>query len=284
MGLLYVQIIMWFLYTVSSRINPYPDITDEKFINDCVRFHNDNRSSVNPPASNMLYMTWDEGLAVTARAWARHCVFRYNIYENDVKRLHPVFTPVGENLWVRSLPRAFNVKLAIRSWVDEGKYYDYETDVCQEGKMCGNYKQVVWATSYKVGCAVQKCPNGVKAISFKAEAIFVCNYATAGNYYGEKPYQEGKACSACKDANDQCQNKLCHNQMRDRLKSYYWMPDWDTALVPKDPSLTTEDPFLATGDNALTMCIASSISVMPLRPLPLFLTFVTAFREYLISL
>lgn len=33
-----------------------PDIEDAKFIEDCVRVHNDFRSKVNPPASNMLRM------------------------------------------------------------------------------------------------------------------------------------------------------------------------------------------------------------------------------------
>ncbi|KAL0963074.1 hypothetical protein UPYG_G00349340 [Umbra pygmaea] len=234
------------LYTISSGNNPFPDITDEKFINECVSVHNNNRSSVNPPAGNMLYMTWDDALAITARAWAKRCVFKHNIYLEDEKnRVHPVFTSVGENIWASSATSSFSVSHVIRGWVDEVKYYNYETNVCQEEKKCGHYTQVVWATSYKVGCAVQKCPNGVKATPYKAGAVFVCNYATSGNYDGEKPYQEGKACSACKDANDRCEAKLCHNKERDELKRYNWKPNWDTGLVQKDPSLTTEDPSLA---------------------------------------
>ncbi|KAL0963075.1 hypothetical protein UPYG_G00349350 [Umbra pygmaea] len=266
-------------YTVSSGNNQFPDITDENFINDCVRIHNDNRSSVNPPASNMLYMTWDDALAVTARAWARHCVFKHNIYLKEVKQVHPVFTSVGENIWVGAPPSTFSVSRAIRKWVDEVMYYSYQRNVCQQGEMCGHYTQVVWATSYKVGCAVQMCPNGVKETLFsnKAGAIFVCNYATAGNYVGEKPYQQGEACTACKDANDRCNAKLCHNQQRDELKSYNWKPDWDIGLAPKDPSITNGDPSLANGDPVLTTCGSSCISVLILRPLGLFLTFVTAF-------
>ncbi|KAK3505953.1 hypothetical protein QTP70_018859, partial [Hemibagrus guttatus] len=39
---------------------------------------------------------------------------------------------------------------------------------------------VVWATTYKVGCAVTFCPDGVRDTSFshRPGAIFVCNYAT----------------------------------------------------------------------------------------------------------
>ncbi|KAL0963077.1 hypothetical protein UPYG_G00349370 [Umbra pygmaea] len=243
-------------YTISSGNNPLPDITDEKFINDCVRIHNDNRSSVNPPASNMLYMTWDDALAVTARAWARFCVFKHNIYLKEVSRIHPVFTSVGENIWVGAPPSTFSVSGALLAWVDEVKDYNYQSNVCQPGKICGHYTQVVWATSYKVGCAVQMCPNGIEDFSNNAGAIFVCNYATAGNYVGEKPYQEGEECSACKDAKDQCEAKLCRNIERDTQKGYSWTPDWDPAL---------------------TYCGSSCISILTLRPLVLLLTFVSAF-------
>ena len=33
-----------------------PEITNEKFIDECVKSHNQNRSNVNPPAGNMRYM------------------------------------------------------------------------------------------------------------------------------------------------------------------------------------------------------------------------------------
>ncbi|XP_028427148.1 LOW QUALITY PROTEIN: glioma pathogenesis-related protein 1-like [Perca flavescens] len=75
-----------------------PEITDGKFIDECVREHNEARSSVSPSASDMLYMTWDDGLAITARAWARHCVFEHNTYLKDVMVcVHPTFSSFGEN-------------------------------------------------------------------------------------------------------------------------------------------------------------------------------------------
>lgn len=156
-----------------------PEITDGKFIDECVREHNRARSSASPPASDMLYMTWDEGLAITARAWARHCVFEHNIYLKDVRRVHPTFSSVGENIWAGYPPSYFNVLGAIKSWVDEKQYYDYNSNVCTN--VCGHYTQVVWASSYKVGCAAQLCKKGVKNTRFASEegVIFVCNYATA---------------------------------------------------------------------------------------------------------
>uniref|UniRef100_A0A8C7K1G5 SCP domain-containing protein n=1 Tax=Oncorhynchus kisutch TaxID=8019 RepID=A0A8C7K1G5_ONCKI len=233
----------------SSEYNPFPGITDKKFIDDCVRIHNDNRSSVNPPARNMLYMTWDEGLAITARAWARHCDFQHNIYLKEVRR------NIGQG------PRrpTFSVMQAMDLWVKEVNDYSYQSNACKPRKMCGHYTQVVWATSYKVGCAVQICPNASTRTSFsdKEGAIFVCNYAEAGNVVEMLPYQNRlEECSSCEGANNQCQAKLCHNPKRDEQKSYRWTPDWD--------------PTLAT-------CGPCCMAILAIRPLALLLTFVAAF-------
>ncbi|XP_010788071.1 glioma pathogenesis-related protein 1-like, partial [Notothenia coriiceps] len=126
-----------------------------------------------------VYQTWDEGLAITAAAWARNCLFEHNVDLKDVRRMHATFSSVGENLWAGFPASDFNVRSAIKSWVDEVHQYNFDENSCSG--VCGHYTQVVWASSYKVGCAVQLCPNGVKSTSFASRegAIFVCNYATA---------------------------------------------------------------------------------------------------------
>uniref|UniRef100_UPI0037E846C5 GLIPR1-like protein 1 n=1 Tax=Semicossyphus pulcher TaxID=241346 RepID=UPI0037E846C5 len=192
-----------------------PEITDWKFITECVKEHNRARSSVSPPASNMLYMTWDEDLAITSRAWARHCVFEHN-----PQRRHPTFSSVGENIWTGYPPSTFDVTGAIKSWVDEKQVYDYDSQVCRS--VCGHYTQVVWANSYKVGCAAHLCPNGVQKTGFgpTAGVLFVCNYAPAGNVNGRKPYEsKGAACSGCEGT---CVDQLCRSPDRDSDESYYW--------------------------------------------------------------
>ncbi|XP_030634028.1 GLIPR1-like protein 1 [Chanos chanos] len=239
--------------TVKTEIH-FPEITDKKFIDECVNLHNKHRSSVNPQASNMRHMTWDEALAVTARAWARKCVFEHNIYLGETKRVHPIYTSVGENIWAGAPPAHFSVETAINSWMKEVKYYTYDSHSCT--RVCGHYTQVVWADSYKVGCAVQVCPDGVSKTTFSSKkgVIFVCDYATGGNYNGVKPYKTGKSCSACMD--DTCQDKLCYNPERDRLKRYNWRPDWD-------PDLASCDSF----------CKA----VLAIRPITLALTFISVY-------
>ncbi|TDG96918.1 hypothetical protein EPR50_G00233980 [Perca flavescens] len=250
-----VQMLLWAWIVLDSGVCSVslPEITDGKFIDECVREHNEARSSVSPSASDMLYMTWDEGLAITARAWARHCVFEHNIYLKDVRRVHPTFSSVGENIWTGYPPSTFDVQGAIKSWVDEKQDYDYSSNVCTH--ICGHYTQVVWASTYKVGCAAQLCPNGVKNTEFASEegVIFVCNYATAGNVNERRPYERGTSCSGCKG---NCEKKLCRSQERDSQKSYNWTPDWDPALA------------------------TNYATILIVRPTALIFTFITAYAVH----
>ncbi|NXR11611.1 GLIP1 protein, partial [Semnornis frantzii] len=149
-----------------------PDAADPNFIQECVQAHNKFRSGVTPPASNMLYMSWDPDLAKTAKAWAKKCLFKHNTYLRVPGQAHPKFSPVGENLWTGSLS-LFTVQGAITSWYNEVSAYTYATNACRG--VCGHYTQVVWATSYKVGCAVHFCPR-VAHSSITNAAHFVCNY------------------------------------------------------------------------------------------------------------
>ncbi|XP_009580557.1 PREDICTED: glioma pathogenesis-related protein 1-like [Fulmarus glacialis] len=224
-----------------------PDVGDPKFIEECVRTHNRFRSGVNPPASNMLYMSWDPDLAKTAKAWAKKCLFKHNTYLEDPGQAHPKFSPVGENLWTGSLS-IFTVQGAITSWYNEVSAYNYATNNCRGA--CGHYTQIVWATSYKVGCAVHFCPR-VAYISVTNAAHFICNYGPAGNYPG-RPYKTGAACSDCNG--EQCASQLCQNAERDKVISdSRWHPDWDRPA-----------------------CDEYCITVIALRPLLLVLTILAA--------
>ncbi|OXB69038.1 hypothetical protein ASZ78_012866 [Callipepla squamata] len=182
---------------------PLPDIEDPKFIEDCVRTHNTFRSRVNPPASNMFRMSWDPALAKSAKAWAKKCMFEHNIYLKMPRKMHPTFTSIGENIWTGTAT-IFSVHVALTDWFNEVSNYDFNTRHCTD--MCGHYTQVVWATSYKVGCAVHFCPTIHNLPRFNRVAHFVCDYGPAGNY-PTKPYKTGPPCSGC--SNDQCVDKLC---------------------------------------------------------------------------
>nr|XP_006011411.2 PREDICTED: glioma pathogenesis-related protein 1 [Latimeria chalumnae] len=197
-----------------TRKGAAPDIEDRAFIEECVRVHNFHRSAVKPPASNMQYMSWDRTMAQTARTWARNCRLQHNIHLKEHGRLHPNFSTLGENIWVGSSFDAFNVTSAIAAWNNEVQYYNYKTRTCT--KVCGHYTQVVWADSYKVGCAVHICTSGIAGFSVGSRsAIFVCNYGPPGNY-PTHPYLTGQPCSKCQE---KCFNNLCSKCIRKAKKA-----------------------------------------------------------------
>ncbi|NWR20420.1 GLIP1 protein, partial [Emberiza fucata] len=187
---------------------PLPDIEDAKFIEDCVRAHNTFRSKVNPPASNMFRMSWDAALAKSAKAWAKKCKFKHNIYLEMPGKMHPTFRVVGENIWTGTAG-IFSVEAALKSWFNEVSSYDFSTNKCTD--MCAHFVlpfvlQVVWAESYKVGCAVHFCSTVENLPGLFKAAHFVCDYGPAGNY-PRKPYKEGQPCSRC--SNEKCVDRLC---------------------------------------------------------------------------
>ncbi|KAI1887978.1 hypothetical protein AGOR_G00180320 [Albula goreensis] len=211
------------VHSQSSRDTPFPDITDPSFISKCVDVHNRYRSGVSPTASNMFHMTWDVALARSARGWARNCAFFHNPRLETPRELHPSFSHVGENIWVGAPYSTFSVERALKTWYDEVYHYDYNTMSCSD--VCGHYTQVVWATSYKVGCAVQICPDGVEKFTKNPGVIFVCNYGEGGNFRGEHPYRAGTSCSEC--GSGRCRGKLCYDAERDKSINYDWTPAWD---------------------------------------------------------
>ena len=56
----------------------------------------------------------------------------------------------------------------------------------------GHYTQMVWATSYKIGCGY----SSYRKRNFVKKYI-VCNYGDAGNLLNAPMYQVGRPCSQC---------------------------------------------------------------------------------------
>lgn len=174
--------------------------------------HNFFRRKVsNPEAANMKLMSWDEELAILAQKVVKTCSFFHTAEKN---RKTSVFAKVGENLYTggdyrftQMMTRTGITKL----WYDEINFHDIKTLKCQPDKECGHYKQVIWANSYKIGCAVGRC----SAIAGGHPPYLVCcNYGPAGNRFNYDgtaihPYSEGPACSKC-DPGDTCVDQLCN--------------------------------------------------------------------------
>ncbi|BFZ19714.1 hypothetical protein BsWGS_22753 [Bradybaena similaris] len=157
-----------------------------------------------PKAKTMLKMAWDSELEQLAQNYADKCIFQHN----KDRRLK-AFPSVGENLYAGT--GNFDPASVVQVWYDEVKDYDYATNKCKTGAMCGHYTQVVWVNSSAVGCGGRYCEHlgGVAAYGFSSGFVVVCNYGPSGNYIGRKPYEIGQPCSLCPEDRKYCAQGLC---------------------------------------------------------------------------
>ncbi|KAG4068561.1 hypothetical protein HA402_004902 [Bradysia odoriphaga] len=163
--------------------------------------HNTYRSGAKPPASNMKQMEWNTTLESLAKKWASRCKFEHGQPENTINEW------IGQNLYWTTDPNNIIVN-AIRAFHSEGRDYNFKRNTCAPNKVCGHYTQVMWANSYKIGCALSPpgCGRG---------HILVCNYLPGGNYVGEKPYKQGASCSQCEMGwQGGCDNNLCTREYK----------------------------------------------------------------------
>ncbi|XP_067275731.1 glioma pathogenesis-related protein 1b [Pseudorasbora parva] len=190
-----------------------PGITEPEFIRRCVQAHNTQRSRITPAAVSARSMSWDNELAKGARDRARHC--KSSHHPGLAHFGHPPFGWMGENIWLGAPFSAFSVENAIHRWNKEGVYSLKNNNNCS--RMCGHYAQLMWSTSYKLGCAVNVCSKGIENYSTHPEStIFVCNYGDTGQVHGVTPYIPGGACSGCGSVS--CRDNVCR---------YDWFPGWD---------------------------------------------------------
>ncbi|KAA0031384.1 hypothetical protein IC582_000160 [Cucumis melo] len=114
---------------------------------------------------------WDERVASFARQYANQRI-------NDCRLVHSG-GPYGENIaW--GMPDLSGTA-AVQMWVNEKQFYNYGSNTCAAGKVCGHYTQVVWRNSVRIGCAKVRCTNN-------RGTFIICNYEPRGNIIGQKPY------------------------------------------------------------------------------------------------
>lgn len=143
-----------------------------------VAAHNKVRQAVGVPD-----VKWSDSLAATAQSWAD------TLKSKGCKLEHSKRKGLGENIYWASPLRWSSGKTdvqqiapakVVQSWADESANYNYSTNSCAAGKVCGHYTQLVWKTTTEIGCG--------KAICTDKSQVWVCNYQPAGNILGRKPY------------------------------------------------------------------------------------------------
>ncbi len=144
-----------------------------------VTAHNNLRSQVKTPE-----LKWSPTIASTAQnhadklKTARAC-----------KPEHSESMDLGENLFWASPIYYSNGLSEVQvitpthfinnGWGSEKVDYDYLTNTCAAGKVCGHYTQIVWKSTTEIGCGKAVCPDNSQ--------IWVCNYKPAGNIVGQRP-------------------------------------------------------------------------------------------------
>lgn len=139
--------------------------------------HNQVRSALGIPD-----LVWDPDLAAVAQSWAEQCVDNTSpigLIDHNAGRSDDYPGYVGENIYGSG--GSATGPAAVSLWVGEEVDYDYATNTCAPGKICGHYTQVVWRTSERLGCGLYDCPGLTYGSSV------VCNYSPGGNS-GGKPY------------------------------------------------------------------------------------------------
>jgi len=147
--------------------------------------HNAYRTSVNPPARCLPVASWSWDISASANNWAQQCNFAHSGTPN-----------LGENIYAISVrtPNAstFDPNGPVNAWGSERQFYNYATNTCASGQICGHYTQMVWDSSTVIGCAFQDCPT-IRNVPFpNGGTIAVCQYSLPGNIVGQRPY-----CTSC---------------------------------------------------------------------------------------
>ncbi|GLG96065.1 hypothetical protein R5R35_002610 [Gryllus longicercus] len=169
-----------------------------------VNYHNFFRSQVEPPASNMLRMTWHKGAARAAQKWAEKC--QLLTHDDVTGRWVHNFGSCGQNIFIstQQVPWLF----AIRMWNEERHNFSYGAHN-NNIYVVGHYTQMVWDATHKVGCGFHRCDGG--GGRRKPYFSYICNYCPIGNYMERlgRPYTHGHPCGDCRG---HCKvRKLCTN-------------------------------------------------------------------------
>ncbi|XP_032755367.1 cysteine-rich secretory protein 2 [Rattus rattus] len=159
--------------------------------------HNELRRQVSPPGSNILKMEWNKEAAANAQKWANNCIIEHSSTED-----RKINIKCGENLYMSTDPTPWST--VIQSWYEENENFVFGVGA-KPNSAVGHYTQLVWYSSFKVGCGVAYCPN-----QDTLKYFYVCHYCPMGNNVMKKstPYQQGTPCASCPN---NCDNGLCTN-------------------------------------------------------------------------
>ncbi|KAG8445813.1 hypothetical protein GDO86_010557 [Hymenochirus boettgeri] len=192
---------MVFLRLIAASENvPFTALSTGNVINRniIVDIHNTLRRTASPTAGNMLKMRWNNDASKTAEIWAKTCNQAHSAVDS---RVIPGFK-CGENLFLSNFKASWDD--VIKSFHSEYTDFEYGKGAKQSGTVIEHYTQVMWYSSFQVGCYVQEC------LQSEFRYYYVCHYCPWGNIKGKVgfPYKSGPACADCPES---CDRGLCTN-------------------------------------------------------------------------
>ncbi|XP_059086443.1 uncharacterized protein LOC131883108 isoform X1 [Tigriopus californicus] len=145
-----------------------------------------------PPAANMMELTYDEELEFEAQSWADQCIRNHECPQcRSLDRFK-----VGQNLfWFGHFSGSW--EKSVKGWYDE--VVDFNSSFVFPfyvipGVLVGHFTQMTWSSSTKMGCGklISQPEN-----SNYGQQFFICNYGLAGNLIKSEMYKVGQPCSDC---------------------------------------------------------------------------------------
>lgn len=71
---------------------------------------------------------------------------------------------------------------AVMLWLQEWQDYDYASNECNPGAICGHFTQLIWKDTKRIGCG-----HATRRKWNMAMIYWVCQYDPPGNYEWETP-------------------------------------------------------------------------------------------------
>jgi pathogenesis-related protein 1 len=158
---------------------PLPSTPTTDLARTAIDAHNQVRSHASPaPSPALLGVQWSAEVESVAQQWANHCVYEHNAARGNL----------GENIAASSPGVWPTVAGVVQAWASEVSDYDYASNSCAPGKVCGHYTQLVWRESTLIGCAYARCTENSPFPGFPVWDFWVCDYSPPGNWVGQRPY------------------------------------------------------------------------------------------------
>jgi len=210
-------------------------------------------------------MRWDSRLSNVALQHSRACQYQHTT--NDVRNsrynsLTGEGMSVGEN--IAASTGGSNAFLANASslfdlWFTAGQSNEcalYVQQGCpavtnENFHAWGHYSQLIWAATSRVGCAYTDCTvNSPFGTSFPKWTLLVCNYASAGNFLGQR-YATGSP---------KCDLSLCQSSVvRSELLNN------NTLTTPKSKKVPLFTVVLVCAVGVVVIALAIVVSVVLIR-------------------